>query len=64
VQATTHRRSLASVPVGAVAIFFWLVALAIGLIVVFVAAVVILTLRLTVKITVMVCGNLFRYFPG
>lgn len=63
-QATTHRRSLASVPVGAVAIFFWLVALAVGVIVVLVAAVVILTLRLTVRIAVMVCRNLFRYFPG
>lgn len=60
----THRRSLLSVPVGAIGIVLWLVALAIGVIVVFAVAAVIFTVRLTVKITVMLCRNLFRYIPG
>lgn len=63
-QTITHRRSRLSVPVGAVALFFWLVALAIGMIVVFVVGAVIFTVRLTIGIMVLVCRNLFRAFPG
>lgn len=63
-QAITHRSSRLPVPVGAVAIFFWLVALAVGVIVVFVVGAVIFTVRLTIRIMVLVCRNLFRYFPG
>jgi hypothetical protein len=64
VQTVTHRRSLLAVPASAIGIVFWLIALAIGMIVVVAAAAVILTVRLTAKITIVVCRNLFRYLPG
>jgi len=64
VQAITHRSSRLPVPVRAVAIFFWLIALAIGMIVVFAVGAVIFMVRLTARIMVMVCRNLFRAFPG
>jgi hypothetical protein len=64
VHTATHRSSLLSVPVGVIGIVLWLIALAIGTIFVCAAAAVMFTVRLAVKITVMVCRNLFRYIPG
>lgn len=60
----SRRRSPLSIPVGAIGIVFWLISLAIGMVFVFAAVAVMFAVRLTAKIAVMVCRNLFRYFPG
>lgn len=64
VHATRYRRSLLTVPTGAIGIVFWLLALVAFMIVICVVAAVTFTVRLTAKFVVMVCRNLFRYFPG
>lgn len=61
---TVRRGRLLSGAAGVLALVLRVITLAIGVVVVLAFGVVIVTVWLTAKIAIVVCRNLFRYFPG